>query len=106
MQSEPIVQKEQIITKIKSVLPQLSKLGIKKIGIFGSMKRGDARIDSDVDILIEFQKGMKSYKKLIETRTLLEITLNKKIDLVQLEGLSKYIGPKILLEVEYIEDQS
>ena len=106
MQSESEIDKEFVIQKIKSILPELKKLGIKKIGLFGSVKRREAKADSDVDILIEFVKGEKNYQNLLKIKDLLDSSINRKIDLVQVDGLSKYIGPKILEEVEYIEDHS
>lgn len=55
MHSEAFIEKNQIVLQIRTLLPELLKLGIKKIGIFGSVIRGETTIDSDVDILIEFQ---------------------------------------------------
>jgi len=106
MHSESFIEKNQIILQIRTLLPELLKLGIKKIGIFGSVMRGDTTRESDVDILIEFQPGKKNYQNLIKAKDILEAELKRKVDLVQIDGLSKFIGPKILQEVEYIEDHS
>ena len=104
MHSESFIEKNQIVLQIRTLLPELLKLGIKKIGIFGSVKRGEETKESDVDILIEFQPGRKNYQNLIKIKEILEDELKRKIDLVQIDGLSKFIGPKILQEVEYIEN--
>ena len=106
MQSDQIIKKEIVLQQIRTILPQLTQAGVKKIGLFGSVRREEATIDSDIDILIEFVKGKKSYSNLLKIKGLLESTLHKKVDLVQLDWLSKYIGPKILEEVEYIEGYS
>ena len=104
MHSESFIEKNQIVLQIRTLLPELLKLGIKNIGIFGSVKRGEETKESDVDILIEFQPGRKNYQNLIKIKEILEDELKRKIDLVQIDGLSKFIGPKILQEVEYIEN--
>lgn len=63
MHSESFIEKNQIVLQIRTLLPELLKLGIKKIGIFGSVKRGEETKESDVDILIEFQPGKKKLSK-------------------------------------------
>ncbi len=36
------------------------KFGVKKIGVFGSVARGEAKKGSDVDVLVEFEKDKKN----------------------------------------------
>jgi len=64
----------RIQSLIKEHKKDIEKYGIVKIGIFGSMARGDFNENSDVDVLVEFDKttlhnymGLKIYleKKLI-----------------------------------------
>jgi len=45
--------REEIITTIRSTAPALKAEGVTKIAIFGSRSRGDARPDSDLDVLVE-----------------------------------------------------
>ncbi len=54
--------KEEIVSTLKKELPYLRSLfGVKRIGLFGSFAKGIQREDSDVDIIVEFEKpiGLK-----------------------------------------------
>ena len=57
--------------------------------------------ESDVDLLIEFKPGRKSFDNFINLSFFLEDMFGRKVDIVTPESLSPYIGPKILAEVEY-----
>jgi predicted nucleotidyltransferase len=66
--------------------------------LFGSVRRNEARADSDVDFLVEFAPGRKSFDAVMALGDLLEHTLGRRIELVTLESLSPFIGPHILSE--------
>lgn len=93
-----VLSREQAIALIRSVEPQIRELGVWRIALFGSVSRGEARPQSDVDLLVEFAPGQKSFDRFMALGELLEDTLNRRVELVTTEALSPYIGPHILAE--------
>lgn len=81
---------------------KINQLGVKRIGLFGSYAREEQTKNSDVDLLIEFEKGKKSYRNLLKIYDFTQNLLKKKVDIVTVESLSKYIGPYIKKEVIYV----
>ena len=93
--------KQEIFNLLYKSRSQLRKLGVKRIGLFGSFVRGDQRNSSDIDLLVEFAPQKKTFDNFMELSFFLEDILKSRIDLVTKESLSPYIGPNILKEVEY-----
>ncbi len=90
-----------IVKKNKAFLKE--KFGVKKIGVFGSMVRGEAREESDVDILVELESTKKSFDNFMELSFFLEELFGKKVDLITTSGLDKYIRPYVEREVVWCE---
>ncbi len=64
--------------------------------------RGDQTPDSDVDLLVEFEAGQKSFDHFMALSALLEEVLRRRVELVTTEGLSPHLARHILKEVEYV----
>jgi predicted nucleotidyltransferase len=80
---------------------QLKQFGVKRWGVFGSFVRGQQSTSSDVDILVEFEQGKKSFDNFMHLAFFLEEQVGRRVELVTPESLSPHIGPHILREVEY-----
>jgi len=91
----------EIIKIIRRNKAKLDQFGVKQIGLFGSRSRGDANEESDIDFLVEFTQGRKSYDNFIELCFFLENLFNKKVDLLTAESLNPYLKEQILREVKY-----
>ncbi|MCK8604440.1 nucleotidyltransferase family protein [Desulfoferrobacter suflitae] len=96
-----IKTKQDILNVLDQHQSHLRALGVRSIGLFGSFVRGEQRPDSDIDLLVEFQPGRKTFDVFIELCFFLEGVLEHEIELVTVESLSPYLGPHILREVEY-----
>jgi len=78
------------------------RYGIKKIGIFGSYLRAEAKKKSDLDILIEFEQDVDiGLLKFVEIENYLSDLLGIRVDLVEKSALKPRIGKHILKEVVY-----
>jgi len=87
---------------LKRLKPTLSrKFKVKRLGIFGSYVRGQARRSSDVDVLVEFSGGIDLLDFVATERYLREQT-GAKIDLVSIKALRPEFRGTILDEVVYI----
>lgn len=80
---------------------RIRAFGVRRLGLFGSFARGDQATPSDVDLLVEFEEGRKTFDNFMQLSFLLEDVLQRRVELVTLESLNPYIGPHILREVEY-----
>jgi len=93
--------KEKINKSLIKIKPQIisimKKKGIKKAGIFGSYARGDQKISSDIDILIEPPKEM-GFFEVIRLEDELKKRLKKKIDLLTYASIHKLLKERILQE--------
>lgn len=97
----PVTTKEQIFALLRANGPQLRRFGVRRYGLFGSFARGEQHSGSDVDILVEFKAGQKSFDNFMRLAFFLEELLERKVELVTPESLSPHIGPHILREIEY-----
>ncbi len=77
------------------------KYGVKKIGVFGSFARGEGKEGSDVDILVDFKNGCKTFDNYMELKFFLEDLFSRSIDLVTMEALRPQLKDGILQEVVY-----
>lgn len=81
---------------------QIEQLGVIAMSLFGSFARDDAGVDSDVDLLVTFAPGAKTFDRFMALAFLLEDTLGRTVELVTPESLSPYIGRHILNEAENV----
>ncbi|MEE4358606.1 MAG: nucleotidyltransferase family protein [Desulfococcaceae bacterium] len=96
-------RKKQILRLLQQNREQFRAVGVKSLGIFGSVARQTDNEDSDIDILVEFEKESRKFRNFNLLCDLLEQYFGKGYDLVTVDGLSPHIGKKILKGVEYIE---
>ena len=90
---------------VKSELAALEKplraRGIQSAALFGSVARGTARADSDIDVLIDIVPGARfSLVDLASAKDFLEKRLGRPVDLVTREGLLPAIRDRVLREAE------
>ena len=88
--------KEDVINKLKEHLLELQELfGIKNIGIFGSVSRGDDTPESDVDILYIFQKNRGNLQDYAGAIDYLESLFEREVNFVSLEFMNPNLDPYV-----------
>jgi predicted nucleotidyltransferase len=96
-----VLNKTIIYEELRKHKAKLEEYGVKQIGLFGSFVRDEGTSESDIDFLVDFEKEKKTLRNLVNLGEFLETLFGKKVDLVTPQGLSPYIGPYILKEVQY-----
>lgn len=100
-----MLTKEKIKSLLKKELPHLRALfGVKRIGIFGSYSKGVQKEDSDVDLIVEFERpiGLKFF----ELSEYIENLLGKKVDILTPAGIKsirvKEVAENIKKSIVYV----
>ncbi len=99
MQS-PVLDRDDAVRRLAACEQEVRALGVARLALFGSVLRGEARGESDVDLLVQFAPGAKSYRRFLALSELLEERLGRRVELVTIEALSPFIGPRILAEAQ------
>jgi predicted nucleotidyltransferase len=90
---------KDIVEIIRKELPYLKKIfGVKRIGLFGSFARETPQADSDVDILVDFEKPIGL--KFMDLADYLEQILGRKVDILTPEGIRSIRVKEIAQEIE------
>jgi predicted nucleotidyltransferase len=80
---------------------EIKQFGVKRCGLFGSYLPEQSTSKSDIDVLVEFERDQKNFGNFMRLAFFFEDLVGRRVDLVTVESLSPYIGPRILEEAEY-----
>ncbi len=89
---------EDAVSIIKEVSSSLGRLGVKRVAVFGSTARGEARADSDGDLLLEFLEGRKNIDAFMDAADVLEASLPVPVDVLPPEAFDPTRRERILAE--------
>jgi len=95
-----VLTRAEVQARLTTTQAAIFRLGVRRLALFGSVQRNEARVDSDVDVLVEFEPGQKTFDHLLALGDLLEATLRHPVELVTAESLSPYLRPYILAEAQ------
>ena len=96
--------KESILELLSLNSETIKKYGTKRIGLFGSYVRNEEVEESDIDLIVEFEKEKKTYKNFIRLTYFLQDLLKKEIDLITIKSLPKNrnFTQNVLNQVVYV----
>jgi uncharacterized protein len=95
--------KEDILEFLRAKEEALSSFGVRTIGLFGSFARDEATTESDIDFLVEYQPGYKTFDNFMGLLLFLEAHFEREIELVAKGSVSEHIWPYITQELVYAE---
>lgn len=88
------MQPDEVLAILRSHFPELQAMGIRGLALFGSVARGEARADSDVDLLVDFAPPL-GFDAYMDAKFRLEALLRRPVDLVTSAGLKPELRPTI-----------
>ncbi len=86
---------------VRELIEICERNDVARIGIFGSMARGEQNDKSDVDLLVEFSKR-KSLLALVALERQISTALGRKVDLLTQAAISPYLRDHIMRELRVI----
>ncbi len=93
----------RVLSLLLRELPVLQeRYGIKTIGIFGSVSRGEDTPKSDLDIVYSFCPEMDTYENLLDLGDFLEELLQRRVDLVAEEWMSERLRASVMAEATFL----
>jgi predicted nucleotidyltransferase len=91
-------EKDAIIARLRAALPDLrQRWPIRSLALFGSMARDEATAESDLDVLVDFDKPIDMFAFLALEDELARLA-GRRVDLVSRAALKRHIGQRILAE--------
>ena len=93
--------KKLILKKLSENSKEIRSFGVKNLVLFGSYASGDQKKDSDVDFLVDFDKGRGLFDDYTDLLHFLENLFDKKIDLVKPQLVREELKESILEGEQY-----
>ena len=91
--------REDILSVIEQNQAALKKLGVRRLGLFGSCARGEATAESDLDFVVEFSD--KSFDAYMDLKSFLEDLFRSRVDMVTVSSIKPRLLPIIQRETVY-----
>ncbi len=89
--------RDQVIQRLAGSRAELAGLGVRSLDLFGSVARGESGPDSDVDLLVDFDKPIGLFHFFRVQRRLEEI-LGCRVDLVMRDAVKRQLRDRIFAE--------
>ncbi|QRR02953.1 nucleotidyltransferase family protein [Dyadobacter sandarakinus] len=97
-----VQNKDEVLQLIEKHKPAIKRLGAQRLGLFGSFVREEQKDESDVDLVVEFSEGKKTFRNFMNLADYLEALFNRKVELVTWQSLALFIQRNVKEEIEYV----
>ncbi len=92
------MRRDEVLNIIATHRKELEALGVKSLSLFGSVARDEACLDSDVDLLVEFNRAVGLFE-FIEIKLYLEDIIGCSVDLGTQDSLKEHLREPVLKDV-------
>ena len=92
-----MTMRDEILRRLRDHRSDLAGLGVRRLGVFGSVARGEDKPESDVDLLVELDEH--TLDRYMDLKLYLEDLLERSVDLVLSDRLKPRLRERILSEV-------
>lgn len=93
--------RDEVVSRIRACRSDLVALGVKSLDLFGSVARGEAGAESDVDVLVEFESS-PGFDQFMDVKFFLEDLLGRRVDLVTPPALKPRMRPVVERESVHV----
>ncbi|HEX7102699.1 MAG TPA: nucleotidyltransferase family protein [Nitrolancea sp.] len=88
------MRRDDVLSQLAAHQVEIKSFGVKSLSLFGSVARDEARPDSDIDLLVEFDPPVGLFT-VIRFRSYLEEMLGNRVDLVLHDAVKRQIRERI-----------
>lgn len=88
--------REQVLAKLSERRDEIRRFGVRSLGVFGSVARGETTAASDLDFLVEFDQ--KTFDAYMDLKAYLEDLFGSRVDLVIADAIKPRLREPILSE--------
>jgi len=85
---------DRVCEMVRAERGHLAELGVSSLYVFGSVARGDARPDSDIDFLVDFD-APPDFDRYMQLKFFLEDLLHCPVDLLTRQGIRPELRPSL-----------
>jgi predicted nucleotidyltransferase len=95
--------REVVLRTIRANIDSVHALGVAHLRLFGSVVADAVGERSDIDLLVDFRAGEKSFDNYMDLKILLEDMFpGRRIDLITTESLHPKLWPSVMAQAEYV----
>jgi len=89
--------RDSVLRTLSAHRAELEGYGVRSISLFGSVARGEAGPESDIDVLVDLERGVTLFG-LVRLQDWLEALLGRRVDVIPRDGLRKELRQQVFAE--------
>jgi|WetSurMetagenome_2_1015567.scaffolds.fasta_scaffold156935_3 uncharacterized protein len=92
-----VITREKAVGLLRSHLREIQNFGVRRLALFGSVARNQARRNSDLDLLVDFDEA--TFKRYMGLKSYLETLFDRKVDLLTPPALEPRLKSNIIKDM-------